>query len=135
MTWAAIRDGMKTRLATISGLVPYDVFPDKSPDGDIAMVLPGQPLIEPSAHGGFYDVRMRVLARCQRATASDAQAALDPYLWPSGASSIIAAVYGDPTLGGVVDGCQFETVENYNAVENSPHEWQADIYFKAKVDA
>lgn len=131
MSWASIRTGMETRLATISGLVAHDVMAANLPDKDVAVVLPGDPLIEPSGHGGDVAVNIRVVVKCKRGDVADAQKALDAYIWPSGASSVIAAVDGDGTLGGAVDGTLFSRVANYGASEGEAGAFQADVQFRA----
>jgi hypothetical protein len=136
MSWATIRDGMKARLATISGLVAYDVMPDNLPDHDVAIVLPGDPLIEPAGHQRKVDINIRVVVRCTRATARDAQDALDAYIWPTGASSIQAAVEAGRTLGGAADDTQFVRVVQYGpSATDNKGQWQADVMFRAKVTA
>jgi hypothetical protein len=131
LTWATIRDGMKTRLDTISGLTVHDVFPGVLPDKDVAVILPGEPLLEPSGHGSMYDVNIRVVVRVKR-TVKDAQALLDDYVWPSGAKSVIAAVQAGSTLGGAVDGVVDVRVSGYGTVEDA-NTWQAEIQFRARV--
>ncbi len=139
MSWATIRDGMKTRLDTISGLKAHDVLPSVMPDANVAVVLPGEPLLEPSGHAGMVDVNIRVVVRCSRATVQDAQNALDAYVWPSGTNSIQAAVEGGPQLGGAVDDCRFVRVAAYGTVEDAGTQtktagaMQADVMFRGKV--
>lgn len=98
MTWVAVRDGVKARLDTIAGLSAHDTMPSTLPDRDIAAVLPANPLIEPDGHVGGAFVNFRVFVRCSRGNLKDSQDALDPYLWPTGAKSIVAAVLGAPGL-------------------------------------
>lgn len=135
MSWVTIRTGMETRLATISGLKAFDKMPSSLPNQNVAVVLPGEPVIEAAGHGNKVDVHIRVVVRCVRATAEDAQAALDVYIWPSGGSSVQAAVEGGPTLGGAVDDVRFVRVGSYGSVENTAGGFQADIIFRAKVTA
>lgn len=134
MSWATIRDGMKTRLDTISGLSARDTAPDSLPERDTATVLPGEPLISPSGHRGKVEVNIIVRVRCSRGKVRDSQDALDPYLWPTGTKSIIAAVDGGPTLNAAVDACQFVTVQNYGGIEGSAAV-QADVVFRGIVTA
>lgn len=135
MSWVTIRDGAKGLVDNISGLIVTDVMPDVLPNKDHAVVVPSDPLIEPSGHHGVTDIYFRVVIRCQRATAKDAQDALDAYLWPTGASSIVAAIEADPTLSGTVDDVQFLRVQNYGIAEGTQGAFQADVSFKAKVAA
>lgn len=125
MSWATIRDGMKTRLATISGLTTFDVMPDTLPNKDNAVVLPGDPLLEPAAHGAKKFINVIVKVRCSRASAKDGAAALDGYL-----ASIESAVDGGRTLGGAVDDCQLRNVQTYINAE-AQGVFEADVLFRA----
>lgn len=101
----AIRDAIKTRLATISGLRPYDTVPG-SLLPPAAIVMPGDPVVVfDSALGrGGDELNFVVLVVVQYAVERVAQDNLDAYLATSGSSSIKTAV--DGTLGGVVsDAC------------------------------
>lgn len=133
MSWATIRDGMKTRLSTISGLVPYDVQPDTMPNKDVAVVLPGDPVLESTGHGKKTLVNIIVRVRCSRATSKDSSDALDAYIWPSGGNSIPSAVDGGPTLSGTVDDVRWSRTENYGSEVQGVH--QADLLFQAMVSA
>ena len=136
MSWATVRDGMKGLVDNISGLTVSDVFPDNmASDKNYAAVLPGQPVLESEGHGGMTRINIRLHVRCKRATAKDAQDALDAYVWPSGASSVQAAIEADPTLSGAVDGCWFLTVENYDVLAGEPGVFAADVFFRAGVSA
>jgi len=135
VTWATIRDGFKTRLATIDGLTAHDVMPDSLPDKDVAVVLPGEPLFEPQSADGLFSVNVRVVVRCFRGRSTDAQEALDAYLWPVGEKSVVAAVYGDATLDGAVDDTQFTFVGAYGAVQDKPGAFQADVNFRCAAQS
>jgi hypothetical protein len=71
--------------------------------------------------------------RCFRGRGTDAQDALDAYLWPSGDNSIIAAVYADATLGGEVDDTEFASVGAHGAVADKPGAFQAEVNFRCAV--
>jgi hypothetical protein len=105
MTPSNVRDGLKTRLATITGLRTYDIVPDGiappaavvgllSLDFDMSM----QRYLD---HGGI-----EILVIVGRMSERAAQDKLDAYLSGSGASSIKAAIEGDTTLGGSVQTCR-----------------------------
>ena len=132
-TWAEIRDGMKTRLATISGLSNYDVMPKTLPDKDSAVVLYGDPLVSPSAHGSKVNVNLKVVVRCMRGDLKDAQDAIDAYLWSVGTNSIVAAVYAGRTLGGAVDDTQWLSTGSVGMLDDGAV--QAEINFLCKVTA
>lgn len=102
MNLAAIRQGLATRIKTISGLDAVPRVYDS--------VVP--PVAVVANVGGNYDddfdgdgtVNLKVLLLVSRASDSaDAQQALDEYLNPTGAKSVKAKVDADPTLGGACD--------------------------------
>jgi len=122
-TFAAIRAGLKTNLATISGLNAYATIPD-NPVPPFAVV--GAPF------GNEYQVNYGARNGPQGATewilpirvgvgATDsisAQGLLDVYLAASGSTSIKAAVEGkigagSKTLGGAADAVRVVKAENY----------------------
>lgn len=103
MDIGSIRDGLKTRLATVSGLRTYDTAPDK-PEVPAAVVLPDDPFINyhEAMNAGLAILNFRVIVVVNRATVERAQDALDGYL-SSGtgeSSSLIDAIEADGTLGG-----------------------------------
>lgn len=126
MSWTTIRDGMKTRLATISGLTTFDVMPDTLPNKDNAVVLPGDPLIEIGAHGSKKLINLIVRLRCARATSKETAAALDTYV-----DGIEAAVNGDRTLGGAVDVCFLTGVQSYGNPDPLVKQLETDVIFRA----
>lgn len=135
MSWLTIRSGMETRLNTISGLKARRSMAATLPDKDVAVVLPGEPLLAPDGHRGMQSVNIRVVVRCKRGDIEDAQAALDAYIWPSGASSVIVAVEAEPTLGGAVPSGVYFTgvVSQYGASEGEAGAFQADVNFRAPL--
>lgn len=109
---SAIRDAIKTRLETISGLRVYDTVP-----GTVvvpaAIVAPGDPLIVfdvAFARGGD-SINFVVLLLVQYAVGRVAQDNLDGYLATSGTSSVKAVV--DGTLGNVVQDACVTTARAY----------------------
>jgi len=136
-TWAQIRDGMKTRLDTIGApLVVFDTMPATVADKDVAIILYGDPLVVPTGHGGLASVGIRVIVRVTRGNIRDAQDAIDPYLWPSGAKSIVVAVLGDRTLGGNVSETQWVATGGAGANDGPDFKWlQADVSFRSVVTA
>lgn len=116
---------MNTRIDTISGLTTFDVQPDSLPNKDNAIVLPGDPLLEPAAHGAKKYINVIVRLRCARATAKDAQAALDGYI-----ASVEGAVNADRTLSGAVDDCQLRAIQGY-ANEGTQGQFETDVLFRA----
>jgi hypothetical protein len=98
---ASIRDGLKTRVATISGLNVFDVLPQTFVT-PAAVVRPGDPLIifDQTMGRGSDDFVFTVTIYVSLVDETSAQDALDAYLAGSGSSSVKAAIEGDGTLGG-----------------------------------
>ena len=112
------KDGLKARLATISGLRCYDHQPDQ--------VNP------PFAFPTLEEIRYHATAMCTGGVEMDftinlilsrqseriAQDEIDKYTAFSGAQSVRAAIEGDRTLGGVVEDCvvrEAGTITNIDA--------------------
>ena len=97
-----VRDGLKTRLQTISGLRAYDLIPDTvTPPAAVVGQLDFTFDIDNAR--GLDQAQVDVLVIVQRFSERSGQDLLDLYLSGSGASSIKAAIEGDRTLGGVVN--------------------------------
>lgn len=99
---SAIRDGIKTQLATISGLtahstVPGSIFPPA------AIVRRRQTSFDSTMARGSDDYQFTVTLLVSQGSWTHGQDNLDTYLASSGSSSIKAAIEGDVSLGGVVD--------------------------------
>ena len=103
MTLAAVRDGLVTRLSSISGLRVYEVSPDSAPQLPAAIITQGEPLATYDQVIGATDVRysFQIMLLVNSAAEDQAWADLEPYVDPTGASSVKAAV--DGTLGGNAD--------------------------------
>ena len=109
MNVSSVRDGIKTRLQTISGLRVWDVIPDQvTPPGAVV----GQPCAIVGQLDFTFDIdnargvdlaNVDVYVIVQRMDARSGQNKLDGYLAGSGSSSIKAAIEGDRTLGGTVN--------------------------------
>lgn len=101
-TVSQVADGIKMRLATISGLRTFSYQPEQV-NPPVAF-----PVVESvEFHGAFGggDVRMRfgVFVIVGRYLDRVAHANLDGFLSYSGATSLRAAIEGDRTLGGVAN--------------------------------
>jgi len=97
-----VRDGLKTRLQTISGLRAYDLIPDTvTPPAAVVGQLDFTFDIDNAR--GLDQAQVDVLVIVQRFSERSGQDLLDTYLAGSGASSIKAAIEGDRTLGGAVN--------------------------------
>jgi hypothetical protein len=102
MNVSNVRAGLKTRLATISGLRVWDVIPDQvTPPGAVVGQLDFTFDIDNARGVDLANVDIYVIV--QRMDARSGQNKLDGYLAGSGATSIKAAIEGDRTLGGTVN--------------------------------
>jgi hypothetical protein len=102
MNVSNVRDGLKTRLATISGLRVWDVIPDQvTPPGAVVGQLDFTFDIDNARGVDLANVDVYVIV--QRMDARSGQNKLDGYLAGSGSTSIKAAIEGDRTLGGTVN--------------------------------
>lgn len=97
----AIRTSLKTRLATISGLNAYDLV-QGGITAPAAVVSRKRTTYDAAFAGDVHDFVFTVTLFVQATSIRSAQEAMDAYLATSGASSVIAAIEGDKTLGGVV---------------------------------
>ncbi len=111
-----VRSGLKTRLETVSGLVPYDRIP-KTIQPPCAIVWPTGARYE-WVMGSSLKARYQfnILILVQDTESNSAQTRLDDYLSPSGSSSIVAGLLGDDTLGGV---SEFVDVDGFT--DYAPH--------------
>ena len=97
-----VRDGLKTRLQTITGLRVYDLIPDTvSPPAAVVGQLDFT--FDINNARGLDQANCDVLVIVQRLSERVAQDKLDAFLAGSGAGSIKAAIEGDRTLGGAVN--------------------------------
>jgi hypothetical protein len=97
-----VRDGLKTRLETITGLRAYDLIPDTVvPPCAVVGQLDFSFDIDNAR--GLDQAQVDVLVIVQRFDERSAQNKLDAYLAGSGATSVKAAIEADRTLGGAVN--------------------------------
>jgi hypothetical protein len=102
----AIMQGIEARLATIAGLRVSDTVPGQvNPPQAIVGVPPVDSYV--TSLGGIRPtLAPTVTVLVSAAYDRTGQLALAAYADPSGPSSVPAAVAADPTLGGIVGGCQ-----------------------------
>jgi hypothetical protein len=109
-TTTAIRQGLATRLDTITGVKAYAYEPD----------MPVTPALIVATYDADYDLVMgagttyefSIYILVNRSFDRSAQEAIDGYLQPAGSTSIAVAIDGDPTLGGIV---AFAAVRNVSS--------------------
>lgn len=114
-TVSAIRDGLKTRLETISGLRASDYVPEQI-NPPVAVI--GGPLTlaydSTMARGADrYTIPVRLFV--SRVSDRASQEKLDGYLAASGAGSVKAAIEGDITLGGAVMSTRVVEARSYGS--------------------
>jgi len=113
---SALRDGLKTRLATISGLRVHDTIPGQV-NGPAAVVeleaISYDSAMARGADDYVFVVRLVVGTAVDRV----GQDKLDGYLAGSGVSSIKAAIEADESLGGIAGPTQVASVRSYGLIE------------------
>jgi hypothetical protein len=97
-----VRDGLKTRLQTITGLRAYDLIPDTVVP-PCAVVGQLDFTFDIDNARGLDQAQVDVLVIVQRFSERAGQDKLDAYLAGTGSSSIKTAIEGDRTLGGTVN--------------------------------
>lgn len=94
-----VRDGLKTRLQTITGLRVFDTIPE-NPQPPAAIVGQLDMNFDIDNARGLDLATVEVYLLVQRMDVRSGQDKLDAYLAGSGAGSVKAAIEGDRTLGG-----------------------------------
>lgn len=101
----AVLAGIETRLETITGLHVSDVKPGQIVPPAAVVGVPPITDYWTSMKRGAFELEPTVMVLVSTAIDRPGQLALAAYANPTGASSVVAAVYADRTLGGVVDDC------------------------------
>jgi hypothetical protein len=117
-SFSTLRDQLKIRLATISGLNTYDVVPEyiQSPAAVVGAPFGREWQINYVINNGPPRVAEWIIPIRVYVGANDsitAQDRLDQYLDSTGANSIKVAIEGDRTLGGFAQTCRVTKAENY----------------------
>lgn len=99
-TVSQVADGIKTRLATITGLRTFSYQPDQV-NPPVAFPILEQIEYHGAMAGGNVRMRFNVMVIVGRYLDRVAHSNLDGYLSYDGATSLRAAIEGDRTLGGV----------------------------------
>lgn len=115
VTISEIRDGLATRLATITGLRHSADIPD-NPNPPIAVVGPNTVSYDTAFQGGLTTYTFVVTVIVARVSERQAQGRLDAYASTSGTQSIKEAIEGDRTLGGKVADVRVTEMTNVGAV-------------------
>ena len=117
MILSDVRDGLKTRLQTISGLRAFDTIPDTL-NPPCAVVEPAPPFDYHGSMGpGLSTFRFRIQVLVSRSSDRGGQDKLDGYCDTASATSVRNAIEGDRTLGGAVQDCLVESCSEYGIAE------------------
>jgi hypothetical protein len=111
MNPSQVRDGLKTRLQTITGLRVYDLIPEPVTP-PCAVVGQLDLTFDIDNARGLDQANVDVYVIVQRFSERAGQDKLDAYLAGSGASSIKTAIEGDRTLGGTVNTLRVTSAES-----------------------
>ena len=132
-TFSSIRDGLKTRLATISGVTVYDTVPDFL-DPPAIIIAPFNTLnFDTTMARGADTYEIPVILYIQRVDAASAQDSLDAFLASSGGSSVKAAIEGDLTLGGAAMSARVVSATDYGEYEVSQGTSYLGVTFNIEV--
>jgi hypothetical protein len=123
--YGAIRDGLKTRLETISALaVVYDTVPDRVIVPS-AVIAPGSPVADYHESGSdsapLTRFNFSVVVLVQHWEPNAAQDVVDAMI--SGSASVFTAIEGDKTLGGVASTCQVTRCLDYGRIPVADSEY------------
>ena len=128
MSLTTIRQGIQTRLETISGLRVYDRPPDSINELPCAFILPLSGGYHATMRAASIQYEFEVTLLVSRASdMADAQTKIDPYINPTGSKSILYAIEGDATLGSTVDTCWVANFRDYGGLA-----YAGEVYFGCK---
>ena len=114
-TLSALRSGIATNLATISGLRTSSTVPD-NPNPPIAVVVPQGITFDTSFARGLDTYDFNILVIVGRVDERSAQNKLDAFCNPTGSSSIKTALESDKTLGGEAQDLRCKEMRNYSSL-------------------
>jgi hypothetical protein len=113
---SALRAGIATNLATVSGLRTAATVPDQI-NPPVAVVMPTSITYDTAfARSGGDEYEFSVMVIVGRVDERMAQNKLDAYCSGSGAQSIKAAIQSNRTLGGQAFDCRVTSLRSYNQI-------------------
>ena len=120
MSPSQVRDGLKTRLQTITGLRVYDLIPEPVTP-PCAVVGQLDLTFDIDNARGLDQANVDIYVIVQRFSERAGQDKLDGYLAGTGATSIKAAIEGDRTLGGACQTLRVTSAESgtYDSQSNT----------------
>lgn len=132
MNLSAVRDGLKARLAGISGLRTFDVLVDQVPVPCAVVGGPERIEYDTTYRDGRVTLTIPVQVYVSRSSERAGQDTMDGYLASTGPLSVKAAIEGDPTLGGAAETTQVPAMREYGTyiiggIEYLGFEIQCDV--------
>lgn len=115
MSISAIREGLATNLATITGLRTSAVMPE-DPNPPVAIVAPQSISYDAAMGRGLDSYNFSITVIVGRADGRSAQNKLDDYVSSTGASSIKVAIESDRKLDGQCKDLQVTAMNSYGAI-------------------
>jgi hypothetical protein len=113
---SALRAGIATNLATVSGLRTAATVPDQI-NPPVAVVMPTSITYDTAfARSGGDEYEFSVMVIVGRVDERMAQNKLDAYCSGSGTQSIKAAIQSNRTLGGQAFDCRVTSLRSYNQI-------------------
>lgn len=100
-----IMSGLETRLATVSGLRTAEYMADQINPPQAIIGVPPVDNYHKTFQRGRMDLSISVYVLVSANLDRVGQLLLAEYANPTGDKSIVSAIYGDRTLGGVVEDC------------------------------
>jgi len=123
-TLTEIRDGLKTRLVTITGLNAHARWPDQINAPAALVQATTGTYDEDFEEGLIYRFAVILCAAAAQRGFDSAQSNIDQYIVPTGSKSIKAAIEGDKTLGGKADSVRVTGYRDYGILEvNAVQYW------------
>lgn len=110
-----LRNGLSTRLATITGLRSSAYIPD-NPQPPVAIVMPGRIQYDTAFGRGSDEYQFTIMVIVGRVADRNSQTTLDAYCASSGSASIKAAIEGDRSLGGKALDCRVTEMTNQGSL-------------------
>lgn len=132
LTCVADLQACRNALAAALGAIPnLRVFADYQSqiNPPTAIIVPQpQQALRFDALGGSVSYLLRIILLGSYTEDVSSQALMDSWLATTGSSSIAAALAANPTLGGVVDYCNMESVRGYGLME-----WAGQQYLGSQI--
>ena len=133
-TITQVKDGLKARIESVSGLRAFDHQPDQVNPPFAFPTLDNITYHRTGMASGGVVMDFTITLILNRASERTAQEALDQYMSWDGAKSLRAAIEADRTLGGVCDDLQVNGAENLTNIDANDTLYLA-VDFKVTVYA